>query len=255
MDKKILKELGLTNNEIEVYLTLLQVGSGSVNTIAEKCGLHRQAVYDALDRLLEKSFVSFVIKNNKKFFQAINPEKILEYLKQKEEKFKSILPELITLTKLPEEDTFVEVYQGRNIVRTIYREIIQEFERQPGEVLISGVDERKFVEEDKIALQQHLKRLKKMKCKERVFVKEGDTYFLAGLQTTYRWIPEESFNPTPIYVYNDKLSIIIWGNPNYAMSIKNKNLADAYRKQFNLLWKISKRPEFTKNQAKALNIS
>ena len=52
---------------------------------------------------------------------------------------------------------------------------------------------------------------------------------------------QESFNPTPIYVYNNKLTIIIWGNPNYAIIIENQNLADAYRKQFNLLWKISKR--------------
>ena len=109
-------------------------------------------------------------------------------------------------------------------------------------MLISGVDERKFIEEDKIALEQHLLRLRKLGCKERVLIKEGDTYFVKGPQTEYRWIEEKSFNPTPIYVYNDKLTTIIWGNPNYAIIIENKNLADAYRKQFNLLWKIAKNP-------------
>lgn len=243
MNKQILKELGLTNNEIEVYLTLLKTGSISVNAIAEKSGLHRQAVYDALDRLLEKGFVSFVIKNNKKYFQGINPEKILEYLKEKEDKFKSILPDLINLTKLPREDTFVEFFKGKNIVRTVYRDIIKEFQKKPGEVLISGVDERKFIKEDKIALEQHLLKLRKLKCKERILIREGDKYFVKGPQTEYRWIQEESFNPTPIYVYNNKLTIIIWGNPNYAIIIKNKDLADAYRKQFNLLWKISEKPK------------
>lgn len=241
MDKEILRELGLTNNEIEVYLTLLQNGSISVNTIAEKAGLHRQAVYDALDRLLEKGFVNFVLKNNKKFFQSIRPEKIEEYLKEKEQKFKSILPDLIKLTQLPKEDTFVEVYKGKSIVRTVYRDIIKQFQKSRGDVLISGVEEKKFIEEDKIALEQHLKRLQKLRCKERILIKEGDTSFVEGSQTEYRWIPEESFNPTPIYVYNDKLTFIIWGNPNYAIIIENKNLADSYRKQFNLLWKISKR--------------
>ena len=242
MNKSILKELSLTNNEIEVYLTLLKTGSISVNEIAEKSGLHRQAVYDALDRLLEKGFASFVVKNNKKHFQGINPEKILGYLNEKEDKFKSILPELINLTKLPREDTFAEFFKGKGIVRTVYRDIIKEFEKKSGEVLISGVDERKFIEEDKIALEQHLLRLRKLGCKERVLIKEGDTYFVKGPQTEYRWIEEKSFNPTPIYVYNDKLTTIIWGNPNYAIIIENKNLADAYRKQFNLLWKIAKNP-------------
>ena len=83
MDKDILKEVGLTTNETDVYLTLLKEGSISVNNIAEKAGLHRQAVYDALDRLLEKGFVSFVTRNNKKHFQGIHPQKILEYLQEK----------------------------------------------------------------------------------------------------------------------------------------------------------------------------
>tara|TARA_B100001971_G_C18217072_1_gene554591 strand:- start:825 stop:1568 length:744 start_codon:yes stop_codon:yes gene_type:complete len=241
MDKTIFKELGLTNNEIEVYLTLLRKGSISVNKIAERSGLHRQAVYDALDRLLEKGFVSFVIRNSKKYFQGINPEKILGYLKEKEDKFKTILPGLINLSKLPRENTYMETFKGKDVVRTVYRDIIKELQKQKGEVLISGVDERKFIEEDKIALLHHLKKLQKLKCKERVLIKQGDTNFVKGPQTQYRWISEESFNPTPIYVYNNKLTVIIWGNPNYAIMIENIDLADSYRKQFNLLWKISKR--------------
>lgn len=244
MDKNILKELGLTNNEIEVYLTLLRSGSISVNTIAEKSGLHRQAVYDALDRLLEKGFVSFVIRNNKKYFQGINPEKILEYLKEKEDKFKSILQDLVNLTKLPREDTFVEVFKGKEVIRTVYRDIVKEFQKNPGEVLISGVDERKFIEEDRIALLQHIKKLQKLKCKERIIVKEDEKYFVEGPQTEYRWISKESFSPTAIFVYNNKLTTIILGNPNYAIIIENRNLADAYRKQFNLLWKISKKIKY-----------
>jgi len=241
MNKETLKELGLTNNEAEVYLTLLRKGSISVNKIAEGSGFHRQAVYDALDRLLEKGFVNYVIKNNKKYFQGINPERILEYLKEKENKFKSILPDLLKLTHLPREDTFVELYKGKDVVKTVYRDIIKEFQKQKGEVFISGVEEKRFMEEDKIALQQHLKRLKKLKCKEKILIKAGDVSFVEGSQTEYRWIPEESFNPTPIFVYNDKLTFITWGNPHYAIIIENKNLADSYRKQFNLLWKISKK--------------
>ena len=241
MNKEILKELGLTNNEVDVYLTLLQTGSISVNTVAEKSGLHRQAVYDALDRLLEKGFVSFVVRNNKKYFQGINPEKIVGYLNEKEEKFKSILPELINLTKLPREDTFIEVFKGKGIVRTVYRDIIKEFQKKSGEILVTGTEEKKFLEEDKIALEQHIKRLHELKCAERLLIKEGDTTFVEGPQTTYRWIAEQYFNPTPIFVYHNKLTIIIWGNPDYAIIIENKNLADTYRKQFNLLWKISKK--------------
>ncbi len=107
--------------------------------------------------------------------------------------------------------------------------------------MISGVEEKRFIEEDKIALHQQLNRLRILKCKERVLIKEGDYTFVEGAQTEYRYIPEESFNPTPMYVYGNKLSVIIWGNPNYAIIIENKELADAYRKQFNMLWSFAKK--------------
>ena len=72
MIKGTLKNLGLTNNEVEVYLTLLNKGELSVNEIGMKSGLHRQVCYDALDRLLEKGFVSYILKDGKKFREAVN---------------------------------------------------------------------------------------------------------------------------------------------------------------------------------------
>ena len=61
MIKEALLGLGLTSNETEIYLVLLNWGELSVNEIGSKSGLHRQVCYDALDRLVEKGFISFLI--------------------------------------------------------------------------------------------------------------------------------------------------------------------------------------------------
>ena len=240
MDKKALRDLGLTGNETEVYLTLLRKGSITVNDIAEGSGLHRQAVYDALDRLLEKGFASFVIMNNKKHFQGIDPHKVMDYIKAKERAFLSILPELTSITQSPEEDTSIEVFKGKGIARSVFQDIIKSLQKRPGEVLISGVEEQRFLEEDHIALEQHLQQIRKLHSREKILIREGDLVRVSGTQTNYRWTPQASFNPTPMYVYNNNLTIIIWGNPNYAIKIRNANLADAYRKQFNMIWKGSR---------------
>ena len=57
MIKETLKDLGMTENEVEIYLTLLNASELSVNAIGSKSGLHRQVCYDALDRLLEKGYL------------------------------------------------------------------------------------------------------------------------------------------------------------------------------------------------------
>jgi len=57
---------------------------------------------------------------------------------------------------------------------------------------------------------------------------------------TYRYIPKEYFNPTSTLVYGDRVALLIW-EPLTVIMIKNKELADSYRKQFELLWKIAKK--------------
>lgn len=240
MDKEILKDMGMTGNEVEIYLTLLKSGSISVNTIAEKARLHRQAVYDALERLLEKGFVSYVLNRGKKYFQALHPEKLVGSLQQKEEKLKALLPELISLTHLAQESTFVEVLKGKEVLRSIYRDIINILENESREILISGVQEKTYLNQDPIGLKQHLNRLRKMKCTERILVKEGETMFVEGSQTIYRQVPEQYFSPSPMFVYGNHLTLLIAGDPQHAIIIENTSLAEAYRRQFNLLWKNAK---------------
>ena len=241
--KEILKDIGLTENESRVYLTLLSAGSCSANVIAEKSSLHRQAVYDALERLMEKGFANFITEEGVKKFSAYEPQKIIQYLQEKKDNFSSILPALANLQSKTSAHTNVEVYKGKasTIVRTVYRDVIEQFKKKRGKVLISGTDESKFLEADELALAQHLRRIRELNCKERIFVLEGDTVFVEGSQTEYRWIPKKYFNPTPTYVYGDKIAFIIWGEPNYAIIIENKQLADANRRQFNLLWEIAKK--------------
>ena len=54
----MLSELGLTQNEIKIYLALLDIGESLAGTIAENSGIHRRNVYDSLERLIKKGFVS-----------------------------------------------------------------------------------------------------------------------------------------------------------------------------------------------------
>ena len=63
-----LTKLGLTLNEAKVYFALLELGSTNAGEIIKKTKLHRNIVYDKLDKLIEKGLVSFVtIKNIKQF--------------------------------------------------------------------------------------------------------------------------------------------------------------------------------------------
>lgn len=240
MDKSIIRNLGLTDYEVEIFLVLIKSGPLSAYEISKKTGLYRQACYDALNRLQEKGFVSFALRNGKKIFQAINPQQISEFLDEQKKQYESILPELLKMQSSGGEDISVEVFKGKRIIKIALRDIINTL-REGGEVLCSAVDENFALETDKTTIEQYERDILLYKIKERVILKKGDKGFLKKGNTKYVYIDEKYFNPNPLLIYDNKVQIIMWGNPNYLIQIKSKNISDSFHKQFELMWKIAKK--------------
>ena len=88
MDLRLLEEIGLTKGEIAVYMALLDVGSSTVGPIIDKANVSSSKVYDILERLMDKGLVSFVIKSGTKNFEAADPERLLDYMKEKKRSLK-----------------------------------------------------------------------------------------------------------------------------------------------------------------------
>jgi predicted transcriptional regulator len=241
MDRLILKNLGMTDYEIEIFLVLIKEGTLSVYEISKKTGFYRQACYDALNRLQEKGFVSFVLKNGKRIFQTINPEQIPYFLDEQKKQFESILPELLKMQALGKEGISVEVFKGKRIVRIALRDIISTLKEKGGEVLCTAVDENLALETDETTIQQYERDILLYKIKERVIIKKGSEGFLKGGNTKYAYVEEKYFNSNPLLIYGDKVQIIMWSNPNYLIQIKSKNISNSFRKQFELMWKITRK--------------
>ena len=91
MNTEVLQEFGLSKTEAKVYLALLELGKSKAGEVTKKSLVNRTNVYDALERLIEKGLVSYVSENNKKVFEAVNPQRLQEILKDKHEKLGKIV--------------------------------------------------------------------------------------------------------------------------------------------------------------------
>ena len=96
MFEQILQKLGLSPNEAKIYETLLSLDSANVSTIAVKSKIHRRNVYDCINKLIEKGLVSELSLDTEKQFKAVNPNRLLALVKEKED----ILLENLPLIKL-----------------------------------------------------------------------------------------------------------------------------------------------------------
>lgn len=119
-----LRDFGLSDNEIEVYLALLKTGISTANRIAELTGIKRSTCYDTLRLLVSKGIISTHIRDDKNYFEAAPPQKIVDILKYKEERIEKILPELEQLRGVIPERSAVSFFQGKNGVIAVLNEIL-----------------------------------------------------------------------------------------------------------------------------------
>ena len=80
---KSLKQLGLQEKEIKVYLVILKLGSLPAQMIASETDIKRTTVYLVLEKLKKIGLVGEIIEKNKKLFFAEKPEKLLKIARQK----------------------------------------------------------------------------------------------------------------------------------------------------------------------------
>lgn len=246
MDTSILKKIGLTDNEIKIYLILLESGSSTAYEIGKKTGIYRVHVYDKLEQLMDKGLVTYVYKGAKKCFQSTPPSKIKQFMEDKkrelesqEQKIDLILPQLEALTNITKEKTSVEVFKGKEGLKYFMKDII----KIKKEVLVTGIDDQKYQEALPSFMPQYFRDLKKENIKERIITIKKKNIFLFDKKlaptTYYRFLEINQFNPTNTFIYGDKVVIVTWDIPITAVMIINNQIAETYRNHFEYLWKIA----------------
>jgi len=246
--EEALRRIGLLDNEIKIYLTLLKMGSALASELAEKTDFHRVYVYDVLKSLTNKGLVTYVIKNNKKYFDVISPNKILDLLKEKEDEIKKqeqeiqkILPQLLLLHKPRKNRPIVEVYEGKEGMKTIFNDIL----RTKKEWLTIGGTGHVPKVLPYFIPGWHLKR-KKAKIKARAIFydtkngrKRGKEFLNIGLAEV-KHMPKEYVLPATIYLWENKTAIVLISEEKpYGILIESKEITKSFKAYFELVWRMS----------------
>src|SRR3989344_4069712 len=124
MDTHILEDIGLTNAEIKVYLTLLELGSSTAGPIIEKSGLQSSVVHMTVNKLVEKGFVSFVKEGKRNHYQATNPKHIIEFINEKKQRFEQILPELLLKQQTAKIKPEIITFRGVKGIKELLLELL-----------------------------------------------------------------------------------------------------------------------------------
>ena len=126
MHEEILMEIGLSLNEARIYEKLVELGEASVNTLSVKTKINRSNVYDAMERLCEKGLSTEMFFKSQKYYKAVHPRRLLEILKEKEEKIGSFMQDLIKKFESHRQEEEAYFYRGIEAYKNYMFDILKE---------------------------------------------------------------------------------------------------------------------------------
>jgi len=250
MNIEVLKSAGLTRGEIKVYLSLLELGSSTTGPIIEKCGIARSIIYQILEKLIQKGLASYIIKEKTKYFQAAQPQKILDFIDSREKELEKnrmevekLLPQLILKQKSAKESG-AQIFEGFKGIHTVHEHTYLKLKRGE-EYFYLGIPES---QEEKYHLywnRDHVKR-KKAGIKCRLLFNQGTNQKTLKNRNRFkgcdaRYMPIDIKTPAWFLGYKDVIVIGLQSDKGIAIEIINQEIADSFKAYFEEFWKKSKK--------------
>ena len=239
--KESLKHIGLNEKEIQIYLSLLELGSSTVLSIAKRSGIKRPTAYLVLESLVEKGFVSRVIKGKKTLFSPQNPKKLITEGELRLKELQEIVPQLEIMFRKRKERPRIKIFEGKDELDRAYDELF----------LLKG--EALFISTNKLSMETFPRTYQKQdfsprssEFRFRELLDESETSLeyankVRGEYHDVRFIPKK-FLPfdADIGIFGNHTLITSVKKEYFTIDIESKEIARAFRTIFEMMWLSAK---------------
>lgn len=248
MNANIYELLGLSPNEAKIYEALVEHGESGISDIAIFAKIHRRNAYDAIARLIYKGLCFEIISSKENKYNAVDPDKLVELLAEKQSQLGKILPDLKKKFQhrvAPEE---AYIYRGIEGQKNIWRDML----RVGGDCFFVGAKGGWFDPRLEPARGAFFKEVNRKKMKiinlfdHEVKIKKPD--FLLNYPAQhfqYRFLPKAYSTTSGIGIYGEYvvtytgMSLGQLAEEVVFFVIRSKDLAESYRTWFWYMWEQS----------------
>ena len=243
----VLRSLGLSEEERNVYLACLRLGTAKASTIAQKAKVQRQASYYTLKLLMEKGFVSKSVKSGVTHYQATHPKLLMQKIADETEDKTRACQELLTQWEvlkgaaLPK--TQIELYEGPEGFKTMLRDGLS----TPNEPISCWTTAKVVHYLPTFALQfrrirkernMFLRVISEIEGESEQSRKEGNQRLLE-MRFDDKLLRGKNYG---VFIVKDKVFFVqVTEKDHVGFKVQDKSFADFQRALFNRMWKIARR--------------
>jgi len=239
-DKKLeaLKDLGLSYQEGQAYLTLLETNGSDATSLAKKLFIKRTTIYPILERLMEQNLVTTYEQSSKKIYRPVKPDRVALQFERKLESFIDIIPMLEKLQSKESGKIYgVKFIQSKKELKKIYAEVLQDYKNK--EYYIIGSSST-WLNTDRDFFIDFRKRRSRNNTRVKLLLSHDSRNEIGqddpSLLREYKYLPEKYNFKSTIDIYRDKIIIVGPEVDALCAVIAIPPMIDVFRSVFEILW-------------------
>ncbi len=245
--KQLLKSLRLSEKEVDVFVSLVRLGKGTVSTIAHESGITRTHVYSIVDKLMQLGLVSEVEDRGKKTYEAVDHAGLLAFVSREQNELQTIKKNLSQMASEfnelqvgRKEKTKVRFFNGIEGVKHIYAEIRKDIEGSAESVEVLTIFSPENLEKilPNFAYFDYPNMLGRDIVAEDAFLEAYKGKIKNGNQSAqYKvWPKEKGLFPTDNIMWKNKIAYIDVSGAPSGIIIENEAMAKSFAMWFNEMW-------------------
>ena len=238
-----LAHLGLTTNETQVYLALLELGEATGYSVSKQLDMKKPTAYFTLEELRKKGLALRIPKANKHVFVPKDPNDLVSEAHQRVVDIESVLPYLLSMKKSNAKSDVI-FYDGPQGILDIHTH----FENNTkGQTVLSfyGHYDEKVPVDILEHVEEHQKNLKKNKTIMNIIVPDHHiikSYYKKEYtqdKWQVRYLPLQKFNVKISVHICDTKTWIISRHKEQGIMIDNEDIASFMKQMFDMVWEYS----------------
>ncbi|MEI8339690.1 MAG: helix-turn-helix domain-containing protein [bacterium] len=245
----LLTKFGLTKNESAVYTALVKLVEASAYAIAKETKIPKTTIYEVLDSLKERGFISKSLVNGSAYYTAESANRFLTTANEKLEIAKLLIPSLESIRHEADKNApNIKFYIGVEGVKKAFEDVLITLEKSNNKVIHAVADQ-----EIRAFLPRYMPSWLEKREKMGIFTylltypdpgetNEPELFKNNNLRET-RLIPKDFILNSSMDIYGSKVVFFSHrDNIPHAVIIDSENITETIKKFFQFMWKFAEIP-------------
>lgn len=242
--KTILKDIGLSQSETDVYVASLKLGEAQVTDIAHACRMTRTTAASILERLEERGLVSVHRSKGRTLYWIEDPHVLIEQERDRLKLVEHLAGRLHTLYHSEDKKPTAEIYDSKESIMRLMTKVVEELgkgdEMLTFEAPLSHHYQTVMSEERFMTLAG--KRAKKGVL-TRSLIPEGQEEAVRPEALRHnvevRVMPSGLAFETSLWIFRRSV-VTFSGTHLFAVRTNHKHTAESFRSLFEFIWRSSR---------------